>query len=111
MKTHLRKHAIAAGVVVTLAISACGASTNGATEQANGDCSANPPASGPVAFGDGGVGAPCQKASDCAATCCSCANGSKYLASECVGGSCAEGQTACDDEQKIFSSQGYSLCQ
>ena len=110
MKTHLRKHALAAALV-TLALSACGPSTDGATEQAYGDCSPNAPLSGPILFGDGGVGASCEHASDCAASCCSCASGGKYLASECVGGSCAAGPTACDDEQKLFASQGISLCQ
>jgi hypothetical protein len=108
MTTHLR-HYSAALILGTLVVTAC-ASSNGATEGANPDCTPNAPLSGPQEFGDGGEGASCEKASDCMASCCSCASGSKYLASECVGGHCAAGATACDDEQRIFSSQGYSLC-
>lgn len=106
----MNKH-IPAAVVAVLAVAACGPSTNGSTEAANPDCSPNAPASGPVQFGNGTEGSSCQRASDCAANCCSCANGNKYLAAECVGGSCASAQTACDDEEKLFKSQGFDLCQ
>jgi len=110
MKTRLRRHAVAVAVFAVVA-SACGASSDGVVEDANGDCTPNPPASGPVTFGDGGPGDSCEHASDCSSTCCTCASGGKFLAAECVGGSCADEQTACDDEQKLFESQGISPCQ
>jgi hypothetical protein len=108
MKTHLLP--LSAVAFVVLSASAC-ANTNGAAEAANGDCSPDAPLSGQEQFGNGGEGASCEKASDCAATCCTCTSGKKYLASECVNGSCAAGAHACDDEERLFSSQGYSLCQ
>jgi hypothetical protein len=97
--------------VLALALSGC-ASSNGAVELADSQCNAMPALSQPNPFGNGATGAKCEKASDCAATCCTCSmnTNSKFLASECVNGSCAAAATACSDEEHLTAGSIAPVC-
>ncbi len=55
----------------------------------------------PTTITGGGLpGDPCENAqADCSPVCCDCSDGTgdAYLASECSGGTCMDGPTACSD--------------
>lgn len=80
---------------VLSAVAACagddGGSSLTSTEQVNNACPAQPA----VLTGTVAVGGSCTAAEDCAPTCCSCQDGSQYLAANCVDGKCAGSSTAC----------------
>lgn len=88
------------------------ASSNGAVELADSQCNGMPAASQPNPFGNGAPGDKCEKASDCAATCCTCSMNanSKFLASECVNGACAAAATACSDEEHLLAGSPAPVC-
>ncbi len=107
MKTKM--HWLLAGVMAGGAMVAC-TNTDGDAVAADTSCNPTSPAVDPVTnaplFGTGAPGASCQKHTDCAAVCCTCSAKptEKFLASECVGGTCAKQDTACSDEEHLLES-------
>jgi hypothetical protein len=108
-----------ASVLAVLAFAAC-ANTDGTVLATGANCQIEPdkeptdPHTGQpyYPFADGGVGAgmPCRRGSECAPTCCTCSMkpNDRFLAGECVNGSCATAQTACTDEERYFAGQGFA---
>jgi hypothetical protein len=79
------------------AVAACASDDGGSgsnltsTEQVNNSCPSDPA----ILTGTVAVGGSCTAAEDCAPTCCSCQDGSQYLAVNCVDGKCAGASDAC----------------
>lgn len=83
---------------VTMAVvAACSGDDGGSgsnltsTEQQNNGCPATPA----ILTGTVPTGGACTAAEDCAPSCCSCQDGSQYLAANCLDGECVGAGEAC----------------
>ena len=86
-------------MLALLALAACAGDDGGptsnlkSTEQVNNSCPATPA----ILTGTVAAGGTCTTAEQCAPTCCTCADATRYLAANCVDGECATTSEACSN--------------